>query len=101
RVALINFLPRAGLKAIEEVVGLHALALASADFDVGFLSVFGRNFVAEFLSAARSERDDVVGEVLQIVGLLRVTERAKARDDDLLGICLPGINDVENLVRVA
>ena len=100
-VALINFLPRACLEPVEQVVGFHALALAAADFDVRFLGILGRNFVAHLLCAARGERDDVVREMLQIVGLLRMTEGAKARDDNLLRIRLPRVNDVEDFVRVA
>ena len=100
-MALIRFFSRARLKAVKQVVGFDALALAAADFDVRLLRVLGGNFVAEFLCAARSERDDVVRKVLQIVSLLRMTERAKARDDDLLRIRLPRINHVEDLARVA
>ncbi len=70
-VALVNFLSRACLEPVEQIVGFHALALAPAHFDVGLLRVLGGNFVADFLRAARRERDDVVREVLQIVGLLR------------------------------
>ena len=65
-VALIHFLARAGLEAVEQVVGFHALALAAADFDVRLLRVLRGNFVAQFLGAARRERDHVVGEMLQM-----------------------------------
>ena len=101
RMPRVHFLARACFELVEQVVGFHALAFAAAHFDVGFLGVLGGNFVAHFEGAARRERDDVVGKMLQMIGLLVVSQRAQARDDHLLRIRLPGVDHVEHFVRVA
>ena len=100
-MARVHFLARARFELVDQVVRLHALALAAAHFDVRPLGVFGRNFVAHFEGAARRERHHVVGEMLQVVGLFGVSQRAQRRHHHLLRIRLPRIDHVEHFVRVA
>ena len=100
-MALVHFLPGTGDQAVDQIVGFHALAFAAAHFDVGLFRVLGRNFVAELLGAARRQRDHIVGEMLQPIGLFGVAERAESLLDDLLRVRLARIDDVVHLMGVA
>ena len=94
RMALIHFGARGGFQAVEQIVGFYAQALAAADFDVRFLRVFLAQRVAEFGGAARRERHNFIGKMNRAVGLFFEAERSKPRDDDILQIRLPRIDDV-------
>ena len=93
-MALVHLGARGGFETVEQIVRLHAQTLSAADFDVRLLRVFLAQRVAEFSGAARRERDNLVGKMNRAVGLLLEAERAKARDDDVLQIGLPRIDDV-------
>ena len=101
RMPRIHFLARARFQLVEQVVRLHALALAPAHFDVRPLGVLRRNFVAHFDRAARRERHHVVGEMLQVVRLFGVAQRAQRLHHHLLRIGLPRVDHVVHFLRVA
>src|SRR6185437_1478313 len=93
-VARIDFNAGGGFELIDQVVRLHALTFSTAHFDVRLLFVFLGNFVAHFLRATRRERDYVVSEMLQVIGLFGVSEGAQPLRDDALRVRLAVINDV-------
>src|SRR5271154_5018535 len=85
---------------VEQVIGFYALAFSPAHFDVWPLRGFLRNFVAHFDRAARRQRDDVVGEMLQMIGFVVVTKGTQRRDDHLLWVSLARIDHVKEFLRV-
>ena len=90
----VDFLLRGGDQRIEQVVGLHAEALAARDLDVRLRAVFLADLVAELHGAARRQRDHLVGEVRVVRRLLGVAQQPQRLDHRVLRIALPRVDDV-------
>ena len=101
RDAAIDFRLRRRDQPIEQVVGLHAEAFASRDFDVGASLVFLRKLVTKFGGAARRERDHLVGEMRVVVGGLVVAQAAQGFDHRVLRFRLARVDDVVDLRYIA
>ena len=77
-----------GDETVEQVVGLDAEALATADFDVGLFLILFADGVAEFDGAARGEGDHLVAEVGVVIGRSGEAHAAQRLDDLGLRIVL-------------
>ena len=99
RMARGHFFERLFDQRVDQVVGLHAQALAAGDFDVGPLLVFLGELDAQLGAAARRKRHHLVGEVDRLVGLLVVAQRAQAGHHDVLQIGLPRVDHVVDARR--
>jgi len=97
----VHFAPRLLLEAVEQVVGLHAQPLAPADLDVGALAVLVGQLRAQLLGAARRQRHDLVGEMHAPLGFVGVAQPAQPFEDDVLGVGLARVDDVEHPVAGA
>ena len=93
-LARVDFGARGGDELVDQVVGLDAEALASADFDVGFFLVLIGDAIAEFFRAAGRERDHLVAEVGVVIGLGGVAHAAQRLDDVGLRVGLARVNHV-------
>ena len=74
----VDFFLRRGDQRVEQIVGLHAEALAPRYLDVGLGAIFFADLVAELQRAARRKRDHLVGEVRVVRGLLGVAQQPEA-----------------------
>src|SRR5208282_6031059 len=88
-------------ESVQEVVRLHAEALAAGDLDPRTPLIFIAKLVAKFGSAARRERDHLVGEVRIAIGGFAVAESAESFDHRVLRLRLACIDDVVNFRHIA
>ena len=95
RLPRLYFFQGARFHLIQQIVRLHPLAFAPAHFDIRPLGVFLRNFVAHLDRATRRQRHHVVREMLQMIGLIGVSQRAQRRHHHFLRIRLPRIDHIE------
>ena len=100
-MARVHFRQRRSDQLVDQVIGLHAEALAPGDFNVGAaLILFGKH-VAKIHGAARSQSHHFIREVMIVVGLFGETHAAQCLDHVVLRIGLARVDDVIDGIRVS
>src|SRR5581483_11820846 len=94
RMTRINLHARRGDDAIDQVIGLHAEALASAHLDERAVLIFLAEHIAELLRGARCEPYERVVEVRVLRSLLLVSERPQRLLHLRLRVILARVDDV-------
>ena len=89
------------LELVEQIVGLDSLALSAAHFHERAIGILSGNFVAHLRGAARSERDNVIGQVGERISFGGESERAQSMLHHHLRIGLARINHVVNTLGMA
>src|SRR6185369_3257250 len=93
-ISLPDFISCVLLQAIQQIIGLNAMAFSPGDLDVRPLPVFGRKFDSEFLRASRTQCDDLVVKVDGMANLIVVSQTQQSLTNDVLKIRLTDVNDV-------
>ena len=94
RMARLDLDQRGLDELVDQVVGLHAEALASRDFDVRPLAVLFGKLDAQIGAAARRERHHLVGEVNRLLRLRRRAQRLQSGHHHFLQIGLAHVDHV-------
>src|ERR1700683_4740501 len=101
RMSRIVFLASRRDESIEQVIRLDPKAFAARNLDPRPALIFIAKFVAQFRSAARSERDHLIRKMGIPIRSLVVPELAQSLDHRILSLRLPGIDYVVNLSHPA
>ena len=100
-VARGHFVQRLSDQRVDQIVRLHAQALAPGNFDVRPFAVFFGKRNAQLGAAARRQRHHLIREVHRLRGLLRIAQRLQSCHHYVLQIRLPDVDDIVNARAVA
>src|SRR5215472_661523 len=97
----VDFLLRRRDQGIDQVIGLHAKALAARDLDERPFPILWRDFVAELFGTTRGKDDKSVREMMLIFSLLGITEATQCLNDIVLRVFLAKINHIVDGMHAA